>query len=134
MNRQGQAGFSMIELMVVVAIVAIIGAVALPSYNSYIQQSRRADAMAALFSLQIAQEKYRANNTSYGASVAAIGVAATSPEGYYTVAVASSAANSFVGTAAPTGSQAGDACGTFAVDNTGPNYTGSYAAADCWER
>ncbi len=133
-SRCRQAGITLIELMVVVALLAIIASIALPSYSAYVQQARRSDALAALLALQLAQEKYRANNSSYAADLATLGAGASSAEGYYALAVASAAANSFVITAAPQGVQAGDGCGTFAVDENGPDYSGSYATASCWSR
>ena len=58
-------GFTLIELMITVAIVAILSAVALPSYQSYVRKGKRADARALLQSASIAQEKHRLNNTTY---------------------------------------------------------------------
>jgi len=59
-------GFTLVELMVVVAIIAIITIVAVPSYQNAMKSSRRADAKSALVAIQMAEEKYRANNPSYG--------------------------------------------------------------------
>jgi type IV pilus assembly protein PilE len=127
-----QAGFTLIELMIVVAVIGILAAIAYPSYTDYVSQSRRGDAMNALSKVRIEQEKWRANNTTYGAQ-ADIGITA-SPDSYYTVLVTSNAASSFTATATPANEQTGDSCGTFAVGRDGPDYTGTYASADCWER
>lgn len=77
--------------MIVVVIVAILAAVAIPSYNSFVQSSRREDAKAALVALQYAEEKYRGNNTSYTTNPVSLGLTTSagatiwsSPEGYYT--------------------------------------------------
>jgi type IV pilus assembly protein PilE len=90
-------GFTLIEVMIVVAIIAIIAAVALPSYFDSVRKARRADAYSALTKAQQAQERFRANNTSYGSgfiNVTAATFAASSPgsnatfdsaDGYYTV-------------------------------------------------
>ena len=65
-----QKGFTLIELMVVVAIVGILVAVALPSYTDYVIRSKRADATGALMAATNAMERWRANNFSYaGATV-----------------------------------------------------------------
>jgi type IV pilus assembly protein PilE len=88
-------GFTLIELMLAVAVIAILAAVAVPSYFDSIRKSRRADAINALSKAQQAQERYRANNATYGDSftvaagilAAASGAAATfdSADTYYTV-------------------------------------------------
>ncbi|MEH6576692.1 MAG: type IV pilin protein [Amphritea sp.] len=136
MNARNTKGFTLIELMIVVAIVGIIAAIAYPSYLNFVREARRSDAMAALLRAQLEQEKFRSNNTTYGTTVASVGVSATSPEGFYTIAVVSGSTSgtAFVVTAAPAGVQVGDDCATFAVDESGPDYSGAYADADCWNR
>jgi len=83
-NKLGKAnyGFTLIELMIVVAIVAILAAVAYPSYIDSIRKARRADAMDGLLDLQSQQEKWRANNTTFNDFADA-----TSVDGFYTLAV-----------------------------------------------
>lgn len=131
-----QKGFTLIELMIVIAVIGVLAAIALPSYQDYVERARRADAKAALLSVQLAQEKYRANNVSYG-TLAQIGVSATSADGYYTISVDAETLSGtvFQATAVPvpTGAQSGDSCGTFAVNANGAYYTG-YASQDCWSK
>ncbi|MBK5937990.1 hypothetical protein CCR96_01580 [Halochromatium roseum] len=64
--KGGSGGFTLIELMIAVAIVGILAAIAYPSYLDYVRKSRRSDALSALSSTQLAQEKWRANNIAYG--------------------------------------------------------------------
>jgi type IV pilus assembly protein PilE len=90
-------GFTLIEVMIVVAIIAIIAAVALPAYFDSVRKARRADAYNAITKAQQAQERFRANNSTYGSgfiNVTAATFAASSPgsnatfassDGYYTV-------------------------------------------------
>ena len=59
-------GFTLIEMMVVVVILGILVSIAYPSYTSYLLKSRRAEAKSMLQEIQLRQEKYRANNSSYG--------------------------------------------------------------------
>ena len=72
-ERRG--GFTLIELMITVAIIAILSAIAMPSYLEYVRKGKRADARALLQSASIAQEKYRLSNPSYASTTAAISTA-----------------------------------------------------------
>lgn len=65
-------GFTLIELMITVAIVAILSAVALPSYQSYVKKGKRADARTLLQSASLAQEKHRLNNTTYASDTSSL--------------------------------------------------------------
>ncbi len=95
---RSKKGFTLIEVMIVVVVIGIIAAIAVPSYVNYVRKSKRADAHTALLRVQLAQEKWRANNASYG-TLANIGVNADSPEGYYTLSIASNTATGYVATA-----------------------------------
>ncbi len=132
--RKKQPGFTLIELMIVVAIVAVVLVIALPGYQQFTQRSKRGDAKASLLEAQLAQEKWRAEDTDYG-TLAELGIAADSISGYYTLAIVANTGSTYTITAAPKtgGPQVGDSCGTFAVNQDGPLYAG-YASADCWGR
>jgi type IV pilus assembly protein PilE len=124
------AGFTLLELLIAVAILGILASIAIPSYQSYIRKSRRADAIVALSRIQLAEEKWRANNTTYG-SLANIGVASTSDQAYYTLSIANTTGTGYVATAAaPSGSsQASDTgCTAMTVTVNGalsPTYYGA---------
>ena len=93
-----QTGFTLVELIIVVAIISILASIAIPAYNGYVETSKRSDAQASLMALAIAQEKYRASNPKYGSLSAAVnesaavndlsgyGVTALSKSEYYSLA------------------------------------------------
>ena len=63
---RGNQGFTLLELMFVVAIIAIIAAFALPSYTEYIRKGKRAEALSAISDIQLREERWRADNPLYG--------------------------------------------------------------------
>lgn len=140
------SGFTLIELMIAVVVIAILASIAIPAYQGAMQKSRRSDAISALLSLQLEQEKFRAGCTQYASAIAGsdtcdtaggtyqLGFSTTSPDGHYNLSIDSANGTSFVAEAAPVsgGAQDGDDCGTFAIDQDGPDHSGSYADARCW--
>ncbi len=101
------------ELMIVVAIVAILAAIAYPSFMEQVRSSRRSDALAESGRIQLAMERWRADNPSYATNVlnAATYPAATSSS-YYTFALSGQTATAYTLVATPAGGQASDRCGT----------------------
>jgi type IV pilus assembly protein PilE len=130
-------GFTLIELMIVVAIVAILVALALPSFRDVIRKSRRADAMNAIINIQLAQERWRVNNSTYGTLVN-LGINAASPEGHYTMSVTGNTFSNYTIVATAAGGQASDKCGNFTLTNTAgviaKTVSGSEAATRCWTK
>lgn len=139
LNVHPDGGFTLIELMIVVAIIAMLAAVALPSYSSYVERGDRAAARAGLLEAQQFMERFYVANDSYALDKAGNAVAlparlqsvpAESPK--YTLAVNAPAANSFTLTATPI--RAVSRCGNLTLTNTGVRgITGSGTVADCWK-
>lgn len=91
--RHGSKGFTLIELMIAVAVIAILAAVAYPAYQKQIMNARRTDGTAPLLMLATQLEKYAYDNGTYaGATVPNLIGSATTSEGYYTVAIAAATA------------------------------------------
>ena len=122
-----ESGLTLIELLIVIVIVGILAAVAIPTYTGYTQRGRRADAKTALEQLRASQEVFRAENGRYandatdGSALNVLranwgGPPATVPSGLYNITMVSDA-TTFTGTATPNGSQSTD--GWLSIDQNG---------------
>lgn len=127
-------GFTLIELMIVVAVVGILAAVAFPSYQNYVQQTRRADAQAALMELAHHMERHYTANGSYTAATLPF---SQSPRdggtAMYSLSLTAQTASAYTLSAEPTNGMSGDSCGTLTLDNLGRKGSGG-AVATCWKR
>lgn len=120
----GSSGFTLLELLIAVAVVGLLLTIALPSYQDSVRRSRRTDAVAAMNLAQQAQERWRANRTTYTDQLSNLGVSATSAHGYYNLTIPAATASGYtiVATAVTTTSQAGDGnCKVMALRMTGGN-------------
>jgi type IV pilus assembly protein PilE len=140
--KSAARGFTLIELMITVAIVAILATIASTSYNSQVQKSRRTDARSAVLDLAGREEKLFSTTNAYSAAASDLGYAAVGTpwpinigSNYYNVSVTvGNPATTYVITATPINSQASDTqCTTLFVDQTGlQSSTGSATTATCW--
>lgn len=133
-HRRAFAGFTLIELMIVVAVVAILAAIAVPAYNEQVRKTRRAQARSDLMSTVQALERFHtANNTYSGYPVAPV----NSPSGgtaYYTITPSNLGATTYTLTAATIEGtdQANDRCGDLGINQAGVRTSELLSPADCW--
>lgn len=145
-TRMAQQGFTLVDLLIALAIVAILTAIAIPSYQNYVLQARRADAKTGLLDLAAREERYLSlNPTGYSTVAANLGYAAfpvnlgTGATPDYQMSVVSATATSYVLQAVPQGGQTNDTtCGTYQLDNLGNQFNipaaggPAQTVAGCW--
>jgi type IV pilus assembly protein PilE len=139
-----QKGFTLIEVMIVVVIVAILAAVAIPSYQDSVRKTRRADAKEGLMRIAALQERYFFTNNRYG-ELKDLGLTATSgcnakidsQEGFYEIQLANCGTTSFEIQATAVGAQLSDTrCRTFTLNHVGRKTAkesgGAMNTDTCW--
>lgn len=136
MDRDASTGFTLIELMTSIAIVAILSAIAFPSYTDYVRRGRIAEATAALAAHRVSLEQYYQDHRSYGAG-SACGVAAPTGAAFSYACETGNSGQAFLVTATG-GSARGMAGFIYTVDHSGLRRTtglpGGWGTAplDCW--
>ena len=135
-NRTRCRGFTIIEIVIACAVVAILAAIAYPSYVNTIQKSRRSDATSALLGAAGQLERYFTERNTYATATLGSGgvYPSTTQNGYYTLSFGAKTATTYTLNAAPRGPQAADACGTFTYTDSGVKGVsgGTKPAVDCW--
>ena len=146
--EQQMTGFTLIELMITVAIVGILASVAVPSYQENVRQNNRAAVKALLYENAQFMERSFSQNNQYDAAMGADARANTADDvavvlpntqspktgaAQYNISLQAVGDATFVLQAVPTGTMAGDTCGTLTLSNTGLQGAGG-GVANCWNR
>lgn len=133
-------GFTLVELMIALVVVAILVALAMPSYTEYLARAHRADARTALVAAAQWTERFRGeNNGSYAGATLPVGMRTVATRGgpaVYEVTLGNLTATTYVVTVAPAagGRMAPDACGAFTVDQTGRRTAAGVDSGALFER
>lgn len=132
------SGFTLIELMIVVVIVGVLAMIALPAYQDFVRKSRRAEAISLMLDLQLSEEKFRANNPSYAASLIEMSINSTYVServkpAYYTFSIVATT-NTYTIAATPQGKQVSDtqygtSCSLLTI-----NQGNTKTPPDCWRK
>ena len=140
--RRKMHGVTLLELMAVVIVIGVLGAIAIPSYRQYIMRAQRVDAKGALMQLQTNQERYYLANRTYGTVaqlVAAnlLNAGGISEKGAYAITLANVTNTGYTATATPRAGgsfdmQADAQCTSFSIDAQGVRTATGTAAATCW--
>lgn len=134
-THQHSRAFTLIELMIVVAVVAILAAIALPSYTEYVTRTNRAEGRTVLLGTAQALERCFTRFNAYNDAACAVGFPITSENGHYVVTAPTLTATAFSLTATPQGAQAtrDTKCGNLTYTQTGVRgRSGTAPLGECW--
>lgn len=126
-------GFSLVELMVVIAIIAILASIGIPMYSNYVLKSHRSEAQAELLSAANAADSFEIKNGEFpsGSDITSFWNSSTTKNGYYTLSYDANGSVDYTITATATGSQADDTpCTSIELEVNGAIV--NKTPAECW--
>jgi type IV pilus assembly protein PilE len=131
-----RAGFTLVELLIVMAVIGILAAIALPSYAEHLRRSHRAEARAGLMQAAHWLERAATARGSYPLAPEFMPALSRVPSGRYRIALQSEDGVGYVLSAVPQGGQSGDRCGSFTLTQAGEQglVGASAGMAECWAR
>ena len=129
-----QSGFTLVELMITVAIIGILAAIAYPNYEEYTRRANRADAQAIMLENAQFMERYFTTNGTYAGADLPKQQSPESGTAKYTLPDPAGDATSYLIQAVPSGTYTDPLCGTLTIDQTGSKTEdGTGALSDCWK-
>jgi type IV pilus assembly protein PilE len=135
-SAAGQRGFTLIEVMIVVVIIGILTAVAMPLYSQHVQNARRAEARALLAENAQYMQRFYTQNGSFSRTLAGNApVLPNTANSFYDFAndAAALGTTTFTLQATPKGAMASDKCGQLTLTNTGVRGSAKLTPAECWK-
>lgn len=132
-KRKNLSGFSLVELLIVIAIIGIIAGIAVPAYQEQIRHTRRAAAGVCMLELSQWMERFYTTNMSYAAAVLPGTACQNDLANFYAFAFnAAPTATTYSIDAVPAGPQVADVCGTLNIDQAGTKTPNPTARPECW--
>jgi type IV pilus assembly protein PilE len=137
---KSQRGFTLVELMIVLVIIAALVGFALPAYRDYVVRSNRVEAMVALTELANLEEKHFSNELAYTTTLSDLDYPQFTPDDHYQLSISNSANLDYILTATPRNQQLADdnSCQQFTLNSLGQrsarDTNGNDTTQECWSR